>query len=189
MNKIMSIEQKTFSEETFSKRPSVVKGLAIAAMPTEKKSVYASVISTYLQRHPNRMRQITIKHLTESMDEGRFVFILGDEQELLACAQVWPLPKNPSVIECGTWLSFPHEQYKKGTGALALQESVKLALTFPQTEMVIALVAKENKKAQEVLEKLGGKCFGERPSDYVTTTNGEPVIMTVFNVQAIGEEK
>jgi RimJ/RimL family protein N-acetyltransferase len=187
--KIMNSEQGFTQSESQTRTVTVAVGATITNFSEQQRGEFADVINTQLRRHPYRMRQLPVKNLEESMAKGRFVFVLGQQQELLACSQIWPLPNNPSVYECGTWLSFANQRYKKGIGALALREAAKLALTLPQTKLVIALVEQQNEKAQEVLQKLGGKLLpGIRESDYVKTSDGQPAMMRVFNITKLGEK-
>jgi len=182
--RIMIHEQQQRSLEFLMHPTRIVAGRAIADFAREKKKEYATTINGQLKQHPTRMRQIPIEDLETSMNEGRFVFALGLEQTLLACAQIWPLPGDPSVIECGTWLRFTREP--KGTGAMVLTEAAKLARALPETQMVIALVEEENGLAQTVLQNLGGELIGKRPSDYVIASKGQPATMSVFNIMKLG---
>lgn len=165
----------------------IVRGSDALTLPTQQRAAIAQEISSRLAEHPQRMRQLLPQTIQQSMEAGRFALLLGAEQQLVACTQVWPLPNEESVMECGTWLNLQPPGYPRGMGARAMVEGARLAQTFPQTEQVVALVEERNITAQTALKRLGGEHISTRTSDYVRSEGDTPAIMHVFDISSIGE--
>lgn len=163
----------------------ILRGREALTLEQQQRETVAKEISAQLSKHPERMRQIHPRDIRGSMEEGRFILLLGQQEQLVACTQVWPLPGNPTIMECGTWLNVQPPGYPQGMGSRAMQEGARLARTFPETQQTLALVEEGNIKAQMVLKKLGGEHIDTRPSDFVTIAPDQPAQMHVFDITHI----
>jgi RimJ/RimL family protein N-acetyltransferase len=172
----------------FKKARMLVGSAVIWDLDLDTRRNIADKIHVRLVGEQSRMRVIDQKKLLESMENGRFVIRLGENNELLGCAQYWPMPANSTVMEVGTWLSFPHPDYENGSGAAVMKDAAQLAAAQPETAMTIALVHEGNEKAQEALKRIGGVDIGWRYSDYVAI-NDVPARMRVFNLINLTEEQ
>ena len=126
------------------------------------------------------MLQYSPAQILDAIDQGRAVIALDENQNLAAFAQFWHYGFNPggqSIYEFGSWLSFA-----PGYGKKIFQSAVILGRSkFPEAQL-IAIVERENIKAQTILIGFGAKEIGQKFSPYIRTVEGQPATMKIFDI-------
>lgn len=155
--------QLTATQETTNLRQgTVLVGEQVSGLPGKTKLILAQQIHEKLKEKTASMRVFSPEELVASMDAKRFTLNLGDQQELLACVQIWRLDDLPGTMEVGTWLSFPRDGYAKGAGVRVMTAAADFAMTFSDIYRVMAFVKKDNHRAQKLLSGIGATLGEER---------------------------
>ncbi len=152
-------------------------------VPERVKLACAAKVSEALSEHPNTMLQFTPGQILESVNKGWTVLALGENLELVGFAQLWQYGFNENgqqILEFGSWLSF-----RSGCGEKLLKEAVYLGRKINPAAQVVAIVERENLKAQEVLQQVGAEEIGSQFSPVIRTVEGEAAFMKIFDLREV----
>lgn len=158
----------------------LVSGSDASLVPEKIKWASAKKVSQALSDYPNTMLQFTPDQLVDSIDEGRVVMAFGKGMKMVGFAQFWQYGFNEDgqqIFEFGSWLSFG-----KGCGEKVLKGAIRLGKKINPKSQLIAIVKKENAKAQSILIKVGAKEIGSKFSPAVRTVEGEAAFMKIFDI-------
>ncbi len=139
-------------------------------------------VSEELTNHPNTMLQFTPDEILESIKKGWAVLALDGNMKLAGSARLWQYGFNEDgqqILEFGSWLSFIKGQ---GLGEKILKETVGLGKIIDPKAQIVAIVEKENKRAQEILDKVGGKIIGTKLQPAIRTVEGEDASMIIYDI-------
>lgn len=148
-------------------------------VPEEVKSTCITFVGERLPKHPNTMLQFTPDQILESINSGRAIIALED-QEVVGFGQLWQYGFNQDgqqILEFGSWLSI-----RSGCGARILREAISLGKRIDPTAQLIAITEKENLRVQDVLREAGAKELYSKPSPVIRTVEGEAALMKVFDI-------
>ncbi len=180
---MLYIEQKNNQIGIDEQLSFLVSGNNASLVPEEIKWDSAKKVSQALIEHPNTMLQFTSAQLVESINKGRTIMAFGEGMALVGFAQFWQYGFNEDgqqIFEFGSWLSF-----RKGCGEKVLKEAIQLGKKINPKSQLIAIVEKENAKAQSILIKVGAKEIGSKFSPAVRTVEGEAAFMKIFDITKV----
>jgi hypothetical protein len=195
------------TEEAKPDISAVFTGADVGWLPGKLQLRFAEQISQKLMTKPNTMLQWSAEALLQSMEENRCAIITDQSvSELLAFAHVWPYPYDlklhlkrdaryafkrdaryafyhaHQVLEAGSWLSFK----PGGFGSKVMREVVTAGRNYDKDALIIAIVERNNRHAQDVLTKLGGQHIGNKVSPVLKDPTGNNAQMDIFDVTQVG---
>lgn len=178
------LEQRITTPENIQNIPEILSGQEVLRLPEQLIEAYAKKISKELGTHPYTMLQYPPEELVANMQNGQAIVALTSVMKLAGFAQLWriePDRDKKSRLEFGSWMSFDHYH----VGEPILRAGSALGKTIDPDAQIVALVESENQRAIDVITNTGGRQVGGIVSCSITTPQGIPAHMKVFDISHI----
>ncbi len=178
------LEQRTIGPEGIQNIPQILSGHEISRLPERFIVAYGEYVSDALKTHPYTMLQYTPEELIASMQSGTSIVALAPDMRLAGFAHLWRIDPNSYEkprLEFGSWLSFN----RHAAGEQILRAGTALGRKIDPEAQIVAVVETGNLHAKEVIINTGGKEVGGTTSCNITTPEGTPAQMQIFDITHI----